>query len=100
MLQAFLDESELRGMGIYAVAGYLFDEEGSDQFVAAWTEALADMGLAGFRFHMNDFENRRGQFEDWPQDVRIARLQRLHKSNPVKKRLITIPTLPSKTPAT
>ena len=77
VLTAYVDESELRDLRLFGVAGFLWEENAALQFDAEWGEALSDLGIK--RFHMSDFESGYGEFVGWSQNRRIEILQRLHK---------------------
>jgi len=77
VLQAFVDESELSDFGVFAVAGFLWDEKHAVRFDRDWRHGLSSYGIAD-RFHMNEYDNRKGEFAKWPEGKRVRRLQRLH----------------------
>jgi hypothetical protein len=73
---AYLDESGTHdGSQAVSVAGYVSTPEAWTRFEADWRAALDDFGID--MFHMSDFENRAGDFQRWPNELRQERLARL-----------------------
>jgi hypothetical protein len=68
-LRAFFDETGTHnGHPLTAVAGFLFDDAGLDKFEADWQKRTADLEEP---FHTVDCVHGRGQFEGWPEPVRL-----------------------------
>ena len=91
MLTAYLDESYNQPTAkdpnpplVYTVAGWLSTVEKWSKFGKQWKAELRASGLDSF--HMNRFENRIGEYEDWSDNQRHAflrRLKRIIKENTV-----------------
>jgi len=76
IFHAYLDDSGTHeGSGTVALAGYLSTASRWLQFESEWRNALSDFGIDMFR--MSKFANRVDVFEDWTEDERRHRLQRL-----------------------
>jgi hypothetical protein len=75
-LRAYFDESGTQaGAPVLTVGGYISHAASWDEFSTEWAQAMTEYGID--HFHMNQFENRRGPFKDWPNHRRIPRLNRL-----------------------
>ncbi|HSL22954.1 MAG TPA: DUF3800 domain-containing protein [Vicinamibacterales bacterium] len=73
---AYFDESGTHaGATVLSVGGYMAPAEGWAAFDVEWQQALSDYAIEYFR--MADFENRQGQFRNWPTNRRVHRLSRL-----------------------
>jgi hypothetical protein len=72
----YLDESRLNsGSGeptVFAVGGYLFTPEQCPPFERMWQRTLEIPRPPLSRFHMSQFENRRGPYADWDEEFRIT----------------------------
>lgn len=77
MVIAFLDESEQREVGVFAVAGYIFAPDNCRHFEEGWRQTLESVRPPLDELHMSDFENRQGPFHDWTNEYRIDFLKRL-----------------------
>ncbi len=78
ILTVYADESGTHADSqAITLAGYISTPDRWERFEAEWRAALADFGVG--MFHMTDFENRVGEFSDWPEALRRERLSRLVK---------------------
>lgn len=77
VLTAFLDESEHRDEGIFAIGGYVMSADACPEFEARWAAALAEASPPLDRFHMSEAENRQGAFAAWENDDRYDMLDQL-----------------------
>lgn len=62
---------------LYTVACWLAPVNQWKKFGKKWKSALGSVGLEAF--HMNEYENRRADYEDWPEIRRVNFLKRLHR---------------------
>lgn len=84
MLNAYFDESYNHRTErsphdplLYTVACWLSSVNEWKKFGKKWKSALRSVGLEDF--HMNEYENRRGDYEGWPHIRRVNFLKRLHR---------------------
>jgi hypothetical protein len=72
----YLDESGTHASSsIVTVAGFLSNVDKWATFSNDWNEALRASNIRCF--HMTDFENRRGEFDGWTEDIRKPLLNKL-----------------------
>lgn len=76
LYSVYLDESGTHASSDYAVvAGFVSNVSQWEAFSEKWQQALTDFHLD--YFHMTDFENRRGQFDNWSTTAKKDLLNRL-----------------------
>ena len=62
---------------VYTVAAYLAPVAQWRKFSRKWHSALRQIGIESF--HMNKYENRIGEYADWPEIKRVGVIKRLQR---------------------
>jgi hypothetical protein len=79
MLEAYMDESGRSDLNprCFTVAGWLGNGLAWRKFELQWQAILRDSRFAILEFKSADFANRRGPYQDWPDDRRAELLSEL-----------------------